>query len=62
MHHLLLAALIILAALFNYIFRDGLTDRSLMVSSILVILNIGMYMRAKAKKEDAIKGSSAQEV
>lgn len=62
MHHLLLAALIILAAASSYIFRDGLTDRSLMVSSILVILNIGMYMRAKAKKEETIKSSSAQEV
>ncbi|MCA1037221.1 hypothetical protein LCL90_21465 [Bacillus infantis] len=62
MHHLLLAALIILAAASRYIFRDGLTDRSLMVSSILVILNIGMYMRAKAKKEETIKSSSAQEV
>ncbi|MGD6876233.1 hypothetical protein [Bacillus infantis] len=61
MHHLLLAALIILAAASSYIFRDGLTDRSLMVSSMLVILNIGMYMRARAKKE-AIKGSSAPEV
>jgi hypothetical protein len=56
LHHLLLAALIILAAAFSYIFRDGLSDRSLMVSSILVILNIGMYMRAKAKKEEAVKG------
>ncbi|WP_142385296.1 hypothetical protein [Bacillus sp. UMB0728] len=62
MHHLLLAALIILAVASSYIFRDGLTDRSLMVSSILVILNIGMYMRAKAKKEETIKSSSAQEV
>jgi hypothetical protein len=52
MHHLLLAALIILAAGFSYIFRDGLTDRALMFSSILVILNIGMYMRARAKKEE----------
>ncbi len=62
MHHLFFAALIILAAASSYIFRDGLTDRSLMVSSILAILNIGMYMRARAKKEETIQGSSAQEV
>jgi hypothetical protein len=52
MYQLLLAALIFLAAAAKYIFSDGLTDRVMIVSSTLVILNIGLYMRARAKQEE----------